>query len=117
MIFFACAILFFVIRNNKKDASRIQHKKYTVVKIINAEVFGKNSTKFTFYLDGKYRNNYSNLMWRSERDSIIGKKALIEFDSTNVDNSEIVFGYIIPENITIPINGWKNIPPDIRKKQ
>ncbi len=115
IIVFALLILIVVIFNNRKANSLFRNKKYTLVTIINAET-GKNQTKYTFYFNGKYRNNYSKLLWKNERDSIIGTKALIEYDSTNLNNSKIIFEYNIPQNIVTPINGWKNIPKEFSKK-
>jgi len=113
---FAVIIIFFLVKNNKKENSRIQHKKYTIVKVLNSEVSGKNFTKYNFFLDGKYRENTSNkFLYKNQRDSIIGKNVLIEYDSTNLNNSKIIFGYEIPQNISSPENGWKNIPKKFKK--
>ena len=55
------------------------------------------------------------MLYKNERDSIIGKKALIEYDSLNLNNSEIIFGYEIPQDIKPPKNGWKRIPDEFKK--
>ena len=102
--------------HKQKENSLIRNKKYTLVKIDNSQVFGKNFTKYDFYFKGKNRNNTSNrFLYRDERDSIMGKKVLIEYDSLDYDNSEIIFGYEIPQNIVEPENGWKEIPNYFRK--
>lgn len=115
-IFFAFAILLVVMYHKQKEKSLIQNKKFTIVKIIDSKVSGKNFTKYEFYFEGKYRNNTSNrFLYKNERDSIIGKNVLIEYDSLDFDNSEVIFGYEIPQNKTVPKNGWKTIPKDLKK--
>ena len=105
-----------VMYHQKNDNSLTKNKKYQIVEIVDCKIFGKNFTKYEFYFDGKYRNNTSGrLLYKNERDSIIGKKALIEYDSLNLNNSEIIFGYEIPQDITPPKNGWKKIPDEFKK--
>ena len=116
IIMFAFFIMIVVMYHKQKDNSLIKNRKYTIVKILNSEVFGKNFTNYEFFFEGKYRNNTSNrFLYKSERDSIIGKKVLIEYDSLDLDNSEIIFGYQIPQNMSEPKNGWKTIPKNIKK--
>ena len=116
MIIFLFFILVVVIYHNQKDNSLEKNKKYTIVEVLTADVFGKNQTKITYFLNGKTRKTYSKLLWKNERDSIIGTKCLIEYDSLNLDVSKIIFGYEIPENFSVPEDGWKEIPNNFKKK-
>src|SRR5690606_39313042 len=94
-----------VMYHQTNDNSLTKNRKYQIVEIVDCKIFGKNFTKYEFYFDGKYRNNTSNrLLYKNERDSIIGKKALIEYDSLNLDNSEIIFGYQIPDRKSTRLN-------------
>ena len=109
-------IFIVVMYHQKNDNSLTKNKKYQIVEIVDCKIFGKNFTKYGFYFDGKYRNNTSNrLLYKNERDSIIGMKALIEYDSLNSDNSQLIFGYQIPQDITPPKSGWKKIPDYFKK--
>jgi len=77
IIVFAFFVLLVVLYHKQKDNSLSKNKKYTIVKILNAEVFGKNQTKLTFQHNGKTWKSYSKLLWRNQRDSIIEKKVLL----------------------------------------
>ena len=109
-------IFIVVMYHQKNDNSLTKNKKYQIVEIVDCKIFGKNFTKYGFYFDGKYRNNTSNrLLYKNETDSIIGMKAWIEYDSLNSDNSQLIFGYQIPQDITPPKSGWKKIPDYFKK--
>ena len=111
LIILGFIILFIVLKNNSKKDSIVKNAKYTVVEISNAEVFGKNFTKYTFSLSGRTVYSYGNrLLGKNERENIIGKRVLIEYDSTNIENSNIFINVHIPDNIHIPNEGWKSRP-------
>lgn len=107
---FGFFILFIVLKNNSKKQSLVNHTKYTVVKILSADVFGKNQTKFTFILEGKEVTSYGKLLWNNEREDIIGENVFLEYDSTNIENSNIILDVQIPEGIQVPKYGWKQKP-------
>ena len=109
-IIFAFIIFLIVMYNNQKSKALTKNRKYTIVKILDAQVHGKNNTKYTFELNGSLMNSYSKLLWRNERDSVIGKNIILEYDSTNYKNSKILLGYKISDTVKIPINGWNEIP-------
>ena len=102
LIILGFIILFIVLKNNSKKDSIVKNAKYTVVEISNAEVFGKNFTKYTFSLSGRTVYSYGN--------RLLGKNVLIEYDSTNIENSNIFINVHIPDNIHIPNEGWKSRP-------
>ena len=99
-----------IIRNNNKKESLVKNAKYTVVKILDAKVHGKNDTEFTFILYGQTLKSYGKLLWRNERQNTIGTKVLLEYDSTNIKNNKILIEVSVPESLQIPINGWKYKP-------
>lgn len=107
---FAIGLLIVIIRNNHKKESLIKNAKYTIVKILDAKVHGKNDTEFTFILYGQILKSYGKLLWRNERQNIIGEKVLLEYDSTNIKNNKILIDASIPDSINIPINGWNHKP-------
>ena len=76
-----------IIKNNNKSKKLEKNVKYTVVKVLDAQVHGKNDTK-----------------------NIIGKNVLLEYDSTDVRNNKVLIDYYVPDSIKIPINGWKYKP-------
>ncbi|UOU98178.1 hypothetical protein MUU74_17040 [Chryseobacterium daecheongense] len=111
LIILGFIILFFVLKNNNKKQSIERNPKYTVVKILNAEVFGKNFTKYTIILNGKKVYSYGNrLLGKDEREEIIGKRVFLEYDSTNIKNSNIFIDILIPDTLQVPENGWKYKP-------
>lgn len=110
ILIFSIGLLIVIIRNNHKKESLIKNTKYTVVKILDAKVHGKNDTEFTFILYGQILKSYGKLLWRNERQNIIGKKFLLEYDSTNIRNNKILIDIPIPENIQVPNDGWRYKP-------
>ncbi|MGC4129790.1 MAG: hypothetical protein QM564_09590 [Bergeyella sp.] len=107
---FAIGLILIIIKNNSKKESLVKNAKYTIVKVLDAEVHGKNDTKFTFMLYDQTLTSYGKLLWRNERQSIIGKNVLLEYDSTNIKNNKIFININVPENISVPIEGWKHLP-------
>ena len=112
---FAFAIILVVMYNNQKKNKLEKFKRYTIVKVLNAQVHGKNNTKYTFYFDGVLTESYSKLLWKNEREAIIGNNVLLKFDSSNFKNSEVLIDYKISDTIKSPIEGWKEIPSYIIK--
>lgn len=110
IVIFAIGLLIVIMRNNHKNVLLIKNAKYTVVKILDAKVHGKNDTEFTFNLYGQILKSYGKLLWRNERQNIIGKKVLLEYDSTNIKNNKILINVSIPDSLQVPINGWKYKP-------
>lgn len=107
---FIIILLLIIIKNNNKSKKLEKNVKYTVVKVLDAQVHGKNDTKFTFVLYGQTLTSYSKLLWRNERKNIIGKNVLLEYDSTDIRNNKVLIDYYVPDSLKIPINGWKYKP-------
>lgn len=104
-------IVYFVIRNNEKEESLTKNLKYSMAKIENIEMGGKNWSDCSFYLHGNLLSSYTRIIQNNERERFLGKRFLVKYDSLNIENAKILIDIPVPESIkVVPVGDWKELP-------
>ncbi|MHA3047505.1 hypothetical protein JSO59_009145 [Riemerella anatipestifer] len=107
ILFFA---FFSIYRGNKADRELNKNKKFTISRIEKIEMSGKNWSNCSYYIYGVFSNSDTRIITDRERDKFLGKKFLVEYDSLNFKNSKILIDYPVSDSVSVPPNGWTEIP-------
>lgn len=88
-----------------------KNKKFTISRIENIKMSGKSWSECSYYIDDILLKSDTKIITDSELKNYLGKYFLVEYDSLNKQNSNILLQYPAPDSIkSAPPNGWKELP-------
>lgn len=113
IFFFA---FFLIYKGNSIEQGIKKNKKFTISRIEKIQMSGKSWSRCSYYIYGTFTNSETKIIKDSERKKYLGKEFLVEYDSLNLKNSNILIDYPIPDSVSTPPNGWQEIPDWIKKQ-
>ncbi len=107
-------VLFYMFIAIKNKKALDKNHRFTIGKVYDHMYLTKSNEKI--YYNFKYMNkNYSSSLTGNKLNKTVGENYIVKFNAENPNNSEILLGFQLEENIIHLAEGWGEIPQNMIK--